>query len=364
MSVRLNKADQDQIIAVVSKLPQFRNVRDRQRFIDSTLGGTPASEKILGMLDLDGEPVLVAVEVVTKLSQFGQVEYGREALGVFLNGVIDAIGSEQADRLRELFSRYALGGSTPPQPPVGPWPKELTNFTQEKVIGENTMFPVHVLQRAIESARSVVHLTVASARPPFLWSGTGFLVANDLVMTNHHNVSSKEEAARTTVTFNYQLGVDGKPCPTTEQTLAEGSLLCANQDLDYAILRLPVPADVPALALGRIAPPNGDPVTIIQHPGGHLKQISLRNNAVQFSDSRRILYTTSTERGASGAPLLAHTTFEVVGLHHGGGELADPTSGNPSYRNEAIAMAAILGDLKSRCAAIYERLTGVAKPVA
>jgi hypothetical protein len=364
MSVKLKQPDLQTVVSAVKQLPQFRNVRDRQRFVDLTLGGTPVSENLIGTLDLDGEPDLVAVEVVTKLAQFGQVEYGKEALGVFLNGVIAAVGGDHADGLRDLFTRYPLGGSTPPQPSVAPWPEDLANFVQEKVVGENTMFPVYVLQRASECARSVVHLTVHSARAPYVWYGTGFLIAEDLVMTNHHNVSCDEEAGQTTVTLNYQLGVDGKPCPTTPHKLTERGLLCAYQELDYAILQLPVAVIAPALALGRNPPAAGDPVTIIQHPGGHLKQISLRNNAVQFSDSRRILYTTSTERGASGAPLLAHTTFEVVGLHHGGGELADSAGANPSYRNEAISMAAILDDLKTRCTVIYERLTGVVTPPA
>jgi V8-like Glu-specific endopeptidase len=308
------------------------------------------------MLDLDGEPDLVAVEVVMKLSQYGQIEYGREALGVFLNGVIEAVGHNQADVLRELFGRYPLNGAVPPQPEVQPWPEGPWKVVHEKVIGENTMFPVFVIQRALESARSVVHLQVVSARTGQHWYGTAFLVAADLIMTNHHIVGSEEEAAATRVSFDYQLSVDGKSCPKIEFVPKQGGLFCACKELDYSIMQLPTAAKAPPLVLGSVAPATGESVTVIQHPGGHLKQISLRNNAIQHADQRRIRYTTSTEQGSSGAPLLAHSSFEVVGLHHGVLDPTDPASDGKCFCNEAITMAAILGDLKDRSAEIYARL--------
>jgi S1-C subfamily serine protease len=357
MSIKLQEADFRTLVAVVKSLPGFANVRDRRRLIEGAFGGAPVAETIIGMLDLDGAPDLVAVEVIARLSDYGQIEYGKEALGVFLNGVIAAVGQEQANKLRELFRRYPLDGTIALQPRAKPWTAGPSSAFQEKVIGENTMFPVFVFQRALEASRSVVHLQMRSARTGSLWYGTAFLIADDLLITNHHVVGSEDAAAETTVSFDYQLGLDGKPCPKTELIPKKGGLFCACEELDYAVLQLPSSAKVPALSLGRSVPAAGEPVTVIQHPNGHLKQISLRNNAVQYSDQRRIHYTTSTEPGASGAPLLGHKTFDVVGLHHGGGDLTDPASGAPCFRNEAITMTAILDDLKERSAEIYERLT-------
>jgi V8-like Glu-specific endopeptidase len=97
-------------------------------------------------------------------------------------------------------------------------------------------------------------------------------------------------------------------------------------------------------------------VTLIGHPSGHLKQVSLRNNAVQFADGRVIQYTASTKPGSSGSPLFDRAASEVVGIHHSGGDLVDPGSGLPCFRNAGTTMRAVLEVLRAQAPDIYSRL--------
>ncbi|ODH02276.1 hypothetical protein A4S05_24955 [Nostoc sp. KVJ20] len=61
-------------------------------------------------------------------------------------------------------------------------------------------------------------------------------------------------------------------------------------------------------------------MAIIQHPGGHLKKISIQNNFVAYTDNKVLQYTTSTEPGSSGSPVF-DDDFQVVGIHHSGGSV-------------------------------------------
>lgn len=70
---------------------------------------------------------------------------------------------------------------------------------QEKIIGEDTLRHIYILNQALEAAKGVVHLRVSKG------AGTGFMISPDLLMTNNHVIASQEEAEKTEYTFNYQL---------------------------------------------------------------------------------------------------------------------------------------------------------------
>ncbi|MEH1781986.1 MAG: trypsin-like peptidase domain-containing protein [Nostoc sp.] len=77
------------------------------------------------------------------------------------------------------------------------------------------------------------------------------------------------------------------------------------------------------------------PVAIIQHPGGHLKKISIQNNFVAYADNQVLQYTTSTEPGSSGSPVF-DDDFQVVGIHHSGGMLVEPNTQQRYLRNRHL----------------------------
>ena len=127
-------------------------------------------------------------------------------------------------------------------------------------------------------------------------------------------------------------------------------------ELDYAIVQLQdVPEQILPLVLKPTAPVRDSRVTIIQHPGGSYKKISLQNNFVEYVDEFVVQYTTSTEPGSSGSPVL-NDKFEVVAIHHAGGDLAEPATKRHYLRNEAVRMSVILQDLKSQAPEIYHRI--------
>jgi V8-like Glu-specific endopeptidase len=89
---------------------------------------------------------------------------------------------------------------------------------------------------------------------------------------------------------------------------------------------------------------SGRRVNIIQHPSGQPKQISLQNNFVQYVGGNVAQYVTSTLAGSSGSPVF-NDAWEVVALHHAGGNISEPTTQRRFFRNEGILVNSILADL-------------------
>ncbi|MDJ0746552.1 MAG: trypsin-like peptidase domain-containing protein [Xenococcaceae cyanobacterium MO_167.B27] len=356
MTVQLSQPDFQRLTRIVQQLPDFANVRDRQRLVAGALEGVAQADVILARLSLDGTPMGVSVEVVRFLSQFGQVAYGKEALGVFLNYIQPFTGDEDSEFIMGLFENYPLDTPVSPTRLIDRW-RGTTSVAeiQEKIIGEDTLRHVYILDLALEAAKAVVHLRVPKSGGKKSL-GTGFMIASDLLMTNNHVIASREQAEKTEYSFNYQLDINGKVCYSLSSQALPGGLFYTNSDLDYTVVSLKdIPPFGSPLTLKRMQMRRDDRVAIIQHPGGHLKKISMQNNFVAYADAQVVQYTTSTLPGSSGSPVF-NDIFEVVAIHHSGGMLTEPDSRRRYLRNAGTSMIAVLNDLKTNAPEIYTRL--------
>lgn len=352
MTIQLDREDFQRLINVIERQPQFAAVRDRRRLLDAAFEGEPRGATVIANIDLDGNAHLVAVEVVTALLRFGQVAYGRSALGVFINEILGRIGSSADEAfLRGLFARYPLDKPVIAAPPLSAWKViEATAAVEEKIIGENTLRDIRYLDLALRAARAVMRIAVRDG------TGSGFMIAPDLVMTNHHVIHSPEEAATAEYMFDFQLALDGATLPTRVAGTRQAGLFYTQPDLDFTIVQIDSPPDFgPPLPLRPRIVDRDDRVAIIQHPGGGLKKISFQGNYVAYADARVVQYYTSTMEGSSGSPVF-NDAFEVVAIHHQGGMLDEPGTNRRYFRNQGISMRAVLDDLQANAAAIRAQL--------
>lgn len=338
MTIQLSRPDFQRLSHIVQNLPDFANARDRRRLVAGALEGVPQADVILARLDLDGTPMGTSVEVIRFLSDFGRVAYGKEALGVFLNYIQPFTGDEDTDFIAGLFAKYPLDAPASLDRPIDRWlGTDNVADVREKIIGENTLRHINVLELALDAAKAVVHLQVLKDNGR-MSLGTGFMIASDLLMTNNHVIASVNEAERTEYTFNYELDREGKLCgPLSAQALS-GGLFYTNASLDYTIVEMKsLPEFGEPLVLKSVKVRKDDRVAIIQHPGGHLKKISMQNNFVAYADTQVVQYTTSTLPGSSGSPVF-DDSFELVAIHHSGGMLKDPGTGQHYLRNAGTSM--------------------------
>ncbi len=205
---------------------------------------------------------------------------------------------------------------------------------QERYIGDNDLLPINYLLHGYLQSRSVGRLKYFDKEEGKVATATGFLISESLLMTNHHVfpvndlAGFRNFAEDATLEFNYEFTLDGtKPDPIVYD-LGPEQFLFTDKALDLAIVAVKT-VDRSGMhqlkqqgylvlngALGKAG--LGDFATIIQHPEGHPKQISLRNNAIiDMSLADALIYHSDTAPGSSGAPVF-NNEWQVIALHSSG----------------------------------------------
>ncbi|MFI1104758.1 trypsin-like peptidase domain-containing protein [Streptomyces melanogenes] len=333
-------------------------VEERQRLVTllaavPVLGSPSGRAEILNLaglgdlvphIDLEGPTLIAVSRLVTHLSAYGRVSYDHEALGLLLNMIATLTGKEQQDFLAALLLRHRMMVPVSPAPAVTAWKGPTSpGLVEEKIIAANTLRPVYFLELALTAARPVCHIVVEHRTGH--WTGTGFLVADDLLLTNEHVLPHADLLGSTRFVFNYEDDSAGRP-RLVHEARATGRLHLADARRDFALVEL---AQSPGSEWGHLeisgAPPRpGDRVNIVQHPAGRPKQIAFQSNFVEYADADVVQYVTATLPGSSGAPVLTDD-WRVCAVHHAGGNLQEPATGSYYYRNEGILLSRILREL-------------------
>jgi V8-like Glu-specific endopeptidase len=243
--------------------------------------------------------------------------------------------------LEELPQRVSSEMS--PVAPPQETSEELTipaEVSFEKILGVNNLKQISWIGKGIRVARSVCRILTQNGL------GTGFLVAQDLLMTNNHVIPSPIVAEHCVAEFNYEQDFQGDLMSTCRYRLDSGRFH-TSQVLDYTLVGIvPDPSRPPLTEWGHLQlnanadPVPGEHVIIIQHPNGGLKQIALTANQVASLWEYRLHYTTDTMPGSSGSPVF-NDLWQVIALHHAGGELQVNAKGDKRFINEGILMSAI-----------------------
>jgi V8-like Glu-specific endopeptidase len=341
--VNLEIEDRKQLITLLKDIPELATERSRQQILE--LAGL---KPLIPNLDLSGAPLIAVSEIVSYLSNYGHLTYDHDTLGLFLNTLKSFVGLQQQSFLDMLLIKYDMMTPISALPVIDKWRgRETPTDVLEKIIGENTLRPISFLQQGLQVARSVAYVRVRTSKSR--WSGTGFLVAQDLLLTNNHVLPDSHLLSDTIFRFNYEDNFYGEAQPTDEYRVKSNGVFHTNQTLDYTLVQLDgEPGQrwgwIPLLPQAIIG--SGSRVNIIQHPLGQAKQISFQNNFIQYVGGNVVQYITSTLQGSSGSPVF-NDAWKVVALHHAGGHIPEPTTQQRYFRNEGILIESILADLPS-----------------
>jgi hypothetical protein len=233
---------------------------------------------------------------------------------------------------------------------------DVARRLEKTIIGQFPLFdPADFREQMVNAENRVCEVEVGEAT-----AGSGFLVGPDLVMTNHHVVSTEIGSVRPriVVRFDYtsqrsaarevKLAADwlltSSPPSPLDDIPVDGREPTMDQ-LDFAIIRLdtlvgaePVSelADEPrgwvTLRSDPAVPPVNTSVLVMQHPGGGPRRCAIGDFLGENTSRTRMRYQAITQGGSSGSPCF-NLGWRLVGLHHGsqpGADLADYNEGIPA----------------------------------
>jgi S1-C subfamily serine protease len=226
------------------------------------------------------------------------------------------------------------------------WKGTTVSEELERITGSQpTFLPISFLETGLVRARAVARIHGPAG------IGSGFLTRNNVLVTNNHVISTKEEARAAVVWFNYQKTDTGADCQVSEFKLDPDDGFTTSPSGggdDWAAIRVrgEPNAEWGMVDLEDVTVKANDFVNIIQHPNGLPKQIALYHNTVVYADDRRVQYLTDTMPGSSGSPVF-DSEWRIVALHHSGGWLREPGTNKVLFRNEGIHVRALRTGLQA-----------------
>jgi endonuclease G len=288
----------------------------------------PRMDSALDQFTLD----LVRVNVVERMAG------GEVPVLILLGNAVARLrltGRVEAEVFERVLNRVTnVAGGLPALPDPAGLPEVVKN---EQIIGTNDMVSIGFLSGGLDVAEAVALISVprfeggqqvmASGGSPWVSSGTAWLIAPGLAITNHHVINARlageasaggadleRQAASASLRFDFDNeDADGVRVQVT-------GLVAWSTELDYALLSLDGPAGrrIPRLAPSPLSFDTSarTAVNIVQHPGGKPKRVALRNNLVTDADATSIRYFTDTDAGSSGSPV-CDDQWRVVALHRG-----------------------------------------------
>lgn len=262
-----------------------------------------------------------------------------------------------------------LTSATPIVAPLPPSASTIDAVITEKIINQDDLLSYVFLRGGTLAGAAVARMRVgryeggqllkSAAGNSINYLGTGWLLTNELIITNHHVVNARDQNEQPASTADFTLQAENAlvqfdfDADGTEGMWVKAVRLeAADFLLDYTILRLESPVQRAPLVLLpdqiQVSPNKPKTVNIIQHPSGNSKKVALRNNHIFDTPYPKVRYFTDTETGSSGSPVF-DDNWRVIALHRASSLVSGVSyqGQKTAWVNEGIQIKAILNHLQS-----------------
>lgn len=168
------------------------------------------------------------------------------------------------------------------------------------------------LQQGYQACLSVAKITLTGGA-----TGTGFLLSNRFLITNHHVVYDAVNQPRDfdSICVGY---MEQQTSFVLKNPKVVYSHLSSNKDIDFAVISFDsdTTEKFATAKISKKKPQIDTPVFIPQHPHGKPMQITINNNKVAKVGEHTISYTAATDEGSSGSPVF-DKNWQVIAVHFG-----------------------------------------------
>jgi len=199
-------------------------------------------------------------------------------------------------------------------------------FALERILGKKDLLSINYLMLGIKASRSVARVHIRTERGFPAGYGTGFLISPSLFLTNHHILPNVYYAQHSQIEFDFEMDEMYQLKQSHYFQLATEKFFYTSKELDFTIVAVNL-FSVNSSSLSEfghlvLTEASGkslqtESVSIIQHPEGSDKHITIRNNKVLGRFKEYIHYEADTMSGSSGSPVF-NDQWDVVALHHSG----------------------------------------------
>jgi len=265
----------------------------------------------------------------------------------------------------EVLAAALERGHLPARATLPDEPLAAPGAVLERIINTPDFVDIRYLEAGVAAARAVCRVRIRDQAGRVVGHGTGSLVSPRLLLTNHHVLEDAQVAALSAAEFNFQDGLDGQPLRPQLLSLDPDSFFVADQERDFALVAVRAgEGELAGFGFNPLVEAEGKAVigefvTIIQHPRGEKKQVSLRENRIVDLPDAFMHYEADTEPGSSGSPVF-NDQWEVVALHHA--SVPSPEHSEfGGFLNEGIRISRILRflgeqDLEAEQRALLDQL--------
>ena len=115
---------------------------------------------------------------------------------------------------------------------------DYDSIAMERIMGKSDLFPISYLQMGINAGNSICRVQIRDDKGSFIGSGTGFLVSENVLLTNNHVIDSMQTALNSLAEFNYQDDENFMPFPTYTFLLNPEQLFITDEELDFTLVAL------------------------------------------------------------------------------------------------------------------------------
>ncbi len=290
-------------------------------------------------------------------------EDGFENARKLLPGKKDKTSAEQKARAQDLFIRGVLSEDELKQ-------AQESQSGFERVIGRANFLPAVFLEIGAKLSRATC--LIRTSGTDFRgnlgsWSGTGFLVSPNVLLTNNHVINTFTVAEAAECVFDFQIDQRGKPSTTKTFALRPDRLFLTSKavgGLDFTFVWVDgepgnefgftwLDRSSHDVTLNEFA-------NVVGHPDGRMKEVSLQENNILWFDDTVVHYTSDTEGGSSGAAV-SNNSWNLVALHHASKRTSTEVEGH-DHLNEGIRIKAIAALIET-IATSKTRNSGAAKEI-